>query len=59
MTEHRSGEAAGTQWQSSGRDGEAGHSWLSASIFALGLFLTVAGVGMMSAAVAACVWSLL
>jgi fucose permease len=32
---------------------------LSSVIFALGLFLTVAGVGMLSAAVAAYVWSML
>jgi hypothetical protein len=59
MTRHRFGEAAGTEWKPSDQDGEAGHSLLSVLIFALGFFLTVAGVGMMSAAVAAYVWSLL
>jgi hypothetical protein len=59
MTRHRFGEAAGTEWKSSSQDGEARHYLLSTLIFALGLFLTVAGVGMMGAAVAAHVWSLL
>jgi hypothetical protein len=60
MTRHRFGEAAGTEeWKPSDQDGEARHSLLSSVIFALGLFLTVAGVGMLSAAVAAYVWSML
>ena len=59
MTARRSGEVAVTGRTSPDRDDEAGHSLLSGLIFALGLFLTVAGVGMLTAAVAAYVWSLL
>ena len=59
MTKRRFGEAVGMEWKPSDQDGEAGRSLLSTLIFALGFFLMVAGVGILSAAVAAYVWSLL
>ena len=59
MTKRGHGEMAGVGRRSPDRDDEAGHTLLSSLIFAFGLFLTVAGVGMLTAAVAAYVWSLL
>jgi hypothetical protein len=59
MTAHRSAEVVVTGRTSPDRDAETGHALLPGLIFALGLFLTVAGVGMLTAAVAAYVWPLL
>ena len=59
MTARRSAEIAATGRTSPDRDAEVRRALLPGLIFALGLFLMVAGVGMLTAAVAAYVWSLL
>ena len=59
MTARKSAEAAVTGRTSPDRNAETGHPLLPGLIFALGFFLTVAGVGILTAAVAAYVWSLL
>jgi len=59
MTKHEPGEVAGAGRTSPDRGDEAGCAVLSSLVFGLGLFLTVAGTGMLTAAVAAFVWSLL
>jgi hypothetical protein len=59
MTKRGPGEVTEAGRKSPDRDDESRRALLSSLIFGLGLFLTVAGTGMLTAAVAAFFWSLL